>query len=140
MKLAQKILIGGKALVELGSSRSTNDTDYLINDTETNDMFIIDEENNIDYLNANGNKFFNEIFSKEKGNKTASAQSLFELKAFAFVQHCQNFKFQKVADCEFDLKFLSINFDVESAPIVKKYISTNEYLEILKIIKSAKLK
>jgi hypothetical protein len=45
----------------------------------------------VDFFNSNGNKFFNEIYKIEKGNVQASAQSLLELKAYAFVQHCQNF-------------------------------------------------
>ena len=82
-----KVLIGGKALVELGSSRSTNDVDYLVNDKSTTEMFVFDTENNTDYINANGHKFFSEIFEIEKCNEIATPQSLLELKAFSFVQH-----------------------------------------------------
>lgn len=130
-----KILIGGQALAELGSSRGTNDVDYLINEESSKDAFICDEKANIDYINANGNKFFKEIFELEKDNKIASPQSLLELKAFAFVQHCQNFKWNKVNDCEFDMKFLAINFDINSVKIVNKYVSEGELSEILKVIK-----
>ena len=129
-----KTLIGGSALVKLGSSRSTNDTDYLINDINSKEAFICDEKNNIDYLNANGNKFFKEIFEIEKGNEIASPQSLLELKAYAFVQHCQNFNWAKVNDCEFDMKFLSIKFNLKSVKIVNKYVSAGELAEIKKII------
>ncbi len=37
----KKILIGGAALVKLGSSRSTDDTDYLIFDGNSTEHFII---------------------------------------------------------------------------------------------------
>ena len=57
MKTTQKILIGGQALLELGSTRGTNDVDYLVEDKTSTEMFICDKEANIDYLNANGNKF-----------------------------------------------------------------------------------
>ena len=100
-----QILIGGRALVELGSSRSTSDTDYLVC-VNSKEAFIRDSENNIDYLNANGNDFFRAIFEVEKDNKIASPQSLLELKVYAFVQHCQNFNWQKVDDCEYDIRFL----------------------------------
>ena len=106
-----QILIGGQALRNLGSDRYTDDVDYLINDTNSNDAFICSE--NIDFCNANGNKFFAEIFAIENGNVQATPQSLFDLKAFAFVQHCQNFNFKKADASEYDLKFLVRNFGCE---------------------------
>jgi hypothetical protein len=133
-----QILIGGKALVNLGSSRGTNDTDYLVNDTTSKNAFLHDSENNIDFLNANGNKFFAEIFKIEADNEQASAQSLLELKAYAFVQHCQNFNFQKADDCEYDIKFLVRKFNLKGIKIVNKYISNGELSEISKIINSVK--
>ncbi len=107
-----KILIGGQALRNLGSDRYTDD---------------------VDYLNANGNDFFAEIFNIESGNKQASVQSLLDLKCYAFVQHCQNFNFAKADSCEYDIKFLVRNFNI-SPKIVKKYISLGELSEIEKII------
>ena len=130
-----KILVGGQALRNLGSDRYTNDVDYLVNDLNTTSAFITGE--NEDLLNANGNKFFSEIFEIENGNTQASPQSLFELKCYAFVQHCQNFNFAKADSCEYDIKFLVRNFDV-TPKIVKKYISTGELSEIVKIINSVK--
>lgn len=103
-----KILVGGQALRNLGSDRYTNDVDYLINDVTTKQAFICSE--NVDYLNANGNKLFTEIYNIEN-NEQATAQSLFDLKAYAFVQHCQNFNFSKADACEYDLKFLVRNLD-----------------------------
>lgn len=130
-----KTLIGGQALRNLGSDRHTNDVDYLINDVSTKEAFITSEK--IDYLNANGNKFFNEIFQIEKENNQATPQSLFELKAYALVQHCQNMNWAKADACEYDLKFLVRNFGC-SAKIVKKYISVGELSEITKIENSVR--
>ncbi len=135
MTTTNQILIGGQALRNLGSDRYTNDTDYLINDMTTNKVFITGSK--IDYCNANGNKFFAEIFNIEKENAQATPQSLFELKAYAFVQHCQNLNFVKADACEYDLKFLVRNFDCKPN-IVKKYISSGELSEITKIINNLK--
>jgi hypothetical protein len=131
-----KILIGGQALRNLGSDRHTNDVDYLINDLSSTEAFICSE--NEDLLNANGNKFFAEIFAIENGNEQATPQSLFELKCYAFVQHCQNFNWKKVDSTEYDIKFLVRNFDIKGSFIAKKYISSGEYSEIVKIINSVK--
>lgn len=136
MNKLNKILVGGQALRNLGSDRYTNDTDYLVNDLSTKDAFITSEE--VDYLNANGNKLFAEIYNAEKTNNQATPQSLFELKAYAFVQHCQNFNFAKADACEYDLKFLVRNFGCEPK-LVKKYISNGELSEIVKIVNSVKL-
>jgi len=135
MKIIQDILIGGQALRNLGSDRHTHDLDYLVFDASTTEAFITSEA--VDYLNANGNKFFNEIYQIEKGNSQASPQSLFELKAYALVQHCQNMNWAKADACEYDMKFLVRNFGC-SAKIVKKYISTGELSEVEKIINSVK--
>lgn len=137
MNYTDKILIGGRALVALGSSRGTQDTDYIINDTSSKAAFLHDEEANIDYINANGNKFFKEIYKMEEGNQIASPQALLELKAYSFVQHCQNFNWSKVNDAEFDIKFLCIKFNIKSVSIVKDYISEGELSEVEKVIKSA---
>ena len=136
MKEIQKILIGGQALRNLGSDRYTNDTDYLINDKSTRDAFITSDA--VDYLNANGNKFFAEVWEQEQGNKQATPQSLFELKVYAFVQHCQNFNFAKADSCEYDLKFLVRNFNITESKIARKYITNGEYSEIVKIVRSVK--
>lgn len=131
----EKILIGGQALRNLGSDRHTEDVDYLVNDTSTGNAFICSDS--VDYLNANGNKFFAEIFKIENGNEQATPNSLFELKAYAFVQHCQNFNFAKADACEYDIKFLVRNFEI-NPKIVKKYITSGEWSEVEKIIKSVR--
>ena len=136
----QKILIGGQALRQLGSDRHTNDFDYLVFDNSTNDAFITSCD--VDYLNAASNsfagRFFNEIYKTEEGNEIASPQSLLELKAFAFVQHCQNFNWAKVDSCEYDIKFLVRTFGLKSVKTVKKYISFGELMEVEKIINNVK--
>jgi hypothetical protein len=136
MKEIQKILVGGQALRNLGSDRYTEDVDFLVNDKSTTDAFI--NTVGIDYINANGNKFFNEIYNIEKGNIQATPRSLFELKVYAFVQHCQNFNFAKADSCEYDLKFLVRNFNITESKIARKYITNGEYSEIVKIIRSVK--
>ena len=136
MKNTAKILVGGQALRELGSDRYTNDVDYLINDTSSTQAFITSEKE--DLLNANGNKFFAEIFKIEKGNKIASPQSLLELKAYAFVQHCQNFNWKKVDSSEYDIKFLVRKFKLKKVTCVNKHVSYGELSEINKVIDSLK--
>ena len=136
MTTTEKILVGGQALRNLGSDRYTNDVDYLINDLTSTKAFITSEE--VDFLNANGNKFFNEIYNAEKGNEQATPQSLFELKAYAFVQHCQNFNWRKVASTEYDIQFLVREFGITESKIAKKYMSTGEYSEIVKIIRNTR--
>jgi len=133
----EQILIGGQALRNLGSDRHTEDLDYLVNDITTTETFITSKE--VDFINANGNKFFAEIFKIEEGNSIASAQSLFELKAYAFVQHCQNFNFRKADSCEYDIKFLVRKFGIKSSLVAKKYITSGEYSEVEKVINSVKL-
>jgi len=131
----QRILIGGQALRNLGSDRYTNDIDYLVNDLSSKQAFITSPE--VDLLNANGNKFFAEIFKAENGNIQATPQSLFELKCYAFVQHCQNGNWAKADSSEYDMKFLVRNFNC-TAKIVKKYVSAGELAEIQKIVNSVK--
>jgi len=135
MKTETKILIGGQALRILGSTRATNDIDYLIN-IDSKEAFL--HEENVDYLNAKRNKFFAEIFKAEKGNQIASPQSLLELKAYAFVQHLQNYNFQKADDAEYDMKFLVRKFNL-TINIVRNYVSSGELSEIMKVINSTKI-
>ena len=88
----KKLLIRGQALIKLGNDRSTNDTDYIVNNIDSKEAFIFDKANNVDYINANGNKFFAEVWKMEANNngEIASPQALLELKAYSLVQHCLN--------------------------------------------------
>lgn len=115
-----KILVGGQALKNLGSSRNTNDYDFLVHQPKENTFYT---ENDIDYLNAAKSDFFQEIWEMEQGNEQATPQSLFELKIYAFVQHCGNFRFQKADDCEYDIKFLVRHFETTEMKIIHKYIT-----------------
>ena len=142
MKKEQKqLMIGGQALVKLGSNRSTLDTDYLVNDTTSKIAFTHSKENNTDYCNANGNKFFAEIWKMEAKNngEIATPQALLELKAYSLVQHCLNGFFKKADDAEFDIKFLVRSFNLKSVSIVAKYVSAGELSEIQKVINSVKI-
>ena len=131
-----RILIGGQALRELGSSRFTNDVDYLIFDENSFEAFSFDKENNIDYMNGNSSNFAEEIYNKEKGNTIASPQSLFELKAFSLISHIRNFNADKINSTIFDLNFLNINFDINlNMPTLAKYVTKSEIEEILKEIR-----
>lgn len=132
--LANKVLIGGRALVALGSSRNTLDVDYLINDETQDDMFLHDGPANVDYINANGHKFFAEVWAAEQGRQIASAQGLLELKAYAFVQHCLNHNWKKADDAEFDLTFLVREFKLEGVKLVKKYLKPGELAEVQRVI------
>lgn len=134
--MENKIMIWGQALVQLWSSRSTKDTDYLIFDEKVKKDFLHDEDNHIDYCNAWFNKFFKEIYKIEKWNKIATPQSLLELKAYAFVQHCKNMNFQKADDCEYDMKFLIRKFDLQKTTIVNKYVNEWEMSEINRVFKN----
>ena len=140
MKNSKKLMIGGQALKNLGSDRHTEDTDFLIFDATTKEQFIFDKANNIDYINASANKFFAEVWKMESKNETgiASPQALLELKAYAFVQHCQNFNWKKVDSTEYDIKFLVREFGLNSLKIVQKFISKGELSEVLKVINSVK--
>lgn len=134
--MKNQILIGGQALRNLGSDRYTNDVDYLINDKNSKSAFITSEK--VDFLNANGNKFFAAIYKIEEGNETATPQSLLELKAYALVQHCQNFNFKKADACEYDIKFLVRKFNLKNVKIANKYITPGELSEVQKVINSVK--
>jgi hypothetical protein len=128
----EAVLIGGRALVALGSSRNTQDTDYLVNDESTDAEFIRHEDG--DLINANGHPFFKEIWGIEKGREIASPQGLLELKVFAFVQHCENGFWKKADQAEFDIKFLARQFNLTAAPIAEKYISAGAKSEVRKIL------
>ncbi len=133
-----KILIGGRALIALGSSRNTLDIDYLVNYPDSPSAFL--QEAGVDYCNAGGSepgaRFFAEIYKQEKGREIASPQSLLELKAFAFVQHCRNGHWQKADDAEYDMKFLVRKFKLTGVKIVPKYLDQGAMIEIEKIIDS----
>lgn len=136
----KRLMIGGAALQALGSSRYTMDVDYIVNDKTSKLPFIHLKATNEDLCNANGHKFFAEIWKMEAKNigPLASPQALLELKAFAFVQHCIQGHWQKADNDEFDIKFLVRQYNLSSVSLVKKYISEGELMEVEKVIKSVK--
>ena len=138
--MTKQLMIGGQALVKLGSNRTTNDTDYLINDTTCKLAFTHNNDSNIDYCNANANLFFAEVWKMEKNNngEIASPQALLELKAYCLVQHCLNGFFKKADDAEFDIKFLVREFNLTSIKIANKFMSSGELSEVNKIISSVR--
>ena len=133
----KKILIGGRALVALGSSRNTLDIDYLVDDKSTTEMFI--HRDGCDYCNANGSRFFKKIYELEKENQMATPQSLLELKAYGWVQHCLNGNWKKVTDYEYDIKFLVQNHNVRQLKIVPEFLSEGELKEVTDFINSIKV-
>jgi len=141
MKIVSKMLmIGGQALVKLGSNRTTSDTDYLINDTTTSKAFIHDVEADTDYCNANGNKFFAAVWKSEAKNigPLASPQALLELKAYSLVQHCLNGNWKKADEAEYDMKFLVRTFNLTGVKILPKYVSSGELSEVNRVINSVR--
>lgn len=138
----EKLLIGGQALVKLGSSRTTKDTDYLVNDLGSKSAFLHDTANNVDYCNANGLKFFKEVWEMEKKGggikEMASPQALLELKAFSLTQNVRNGHFQKADDAEYDIKFLVRNFNLKALKIANKHIDAGSLNHIKSLIESVK--
>ena len=137
---SKMLMIGGQALVKLGSNRTTADTDYLINDTTTGKAFIHDVEADTDYCNANGNKFFAAIWKSELKNigPLASPQALLELKAYSLVQHCLNGNWKKADEAEYDMKFLVRTFNLTGVKILPKYIASGELSEVNHVINSVR--
>lgn len=129
----KKLLIGGAALAELGSSRSTADVDYLVH-VPGGDLFQKGDSG--DLINAAAHPFFAAVWEMEAGNigRIASPQALLELKAFALAQHCRNGFWQKADDAEYDIKFLVRNFGLTGVKLVADHIEPGELSEIRKII------
>ena len=123
----KRLMIGGHAMKKYGSSRETNFTEYLIDSEETDSAFIQDKANNIGYYNANGSKFYTEIWQMEENNygQIASPQALLELTVYAFVQPDIYDTFHKL-NAETDIKFLVRKFKLKKVTIVDRYI-TAEY-------------
>ena len=140
---AKRLMIGGQALVKLGSNRTTANTVYLVSMLGMPD-FVHDKEANIDYCNASGQgiagKFFAEVWKMEANNigELASPQALLELKAFSFAQHYSNGRFRKADESEFDIKFLVREFGIKQIKIARKYLSAEELSEVEKVINSVR--
>ena len=129
----EKRLVGGQKLRDLGSSRYTDDVDYLIFDSSSTDLFINSIEE--DLINCANHPFYTEIWNAGE----VTAELLLEMSAFTFVQHCLNMNFDKADTKEFDIKFLTrlLEGKVE-LKIVNKYVSVGELAEVSKIIESVR--
>ena len=134
----KKLLIGGAALQALGSSRATQDVDYLVHDAASDELFI--KTGGGELVNAAAHPFFGAVWLMESGNlgPIASPQALLELKAFALVQHCRHGFWQKADDCEYDIRFLVRQFGVSEVRLVVEHIDAGEMSEVKKIIKSVR--
>jgi len=131
----KKLLIGGQALRSYGSSRHTSDFDYLVFNSEEKVFFFTEEA---DYINAAKNAFFFAVWEAEQGNTTgiASLDAIAELKAYSYVQDCQNRNWAKADNAEFDLKFCA-RMGAKLPTIVQKYIDKGIFAnEIAKIWKN----
>lgn len=130
-------MIGGQALRQLGSTRWTEDTDYLVYDERVDEVFIHDRENNVDYCNAAKHPLFRKIWETQQGNEgpLASPQALLELKLFAWVNHLVNGFLKKAVADESDIKFLMLEFPqlVESKCTVW-HVTTGQAGEIKKFL------
>jgi len=134
MKKDEKILIGGAALRRLGSDRHTDDMDYLVW-LENEPVFIHHAEG--DEVNAAAHNFLAKIWKACRPSEgVADPQTLLELKAWAFVNYCQNFDFRHADKAEYDIKFLVRHFNVMETPILTKFAHAGELAEVAKIIAS----
>jgi hypothetical protein len=128
-------LIGGQKLRELGSSRYTDDIDYLIYDPENPELFI--RKPGMDIVNAAAHPFYTEVWNLDADSEDISLRALFELCAFTFVNHCENGFWERADEKEFDIKFLArkmggnVNFD-----ITRKYVSVGAAREVEKILEN----
>ena len=128
----EKILIGGAALRRHGSDRHTDDVDYLVWIKDA-PVFIHKAEG--DLVNAAAHNFLAEVWeSCNPSEGVADPQSMLELKAWAFVNYCQNGDFRHADKAEYDIKFLVRHFDVTKTPILAKVAHAGELAEVAKII------
>lgn len=139
--ITRSLLIGGYALRLLGSSRYTEDVDYLVYEPSRAETFWHNEAHNIDYVNAHGHPFFNAVWQAEASNKSGRAmpQSLLELKAFALIQYYQDRAFQKADDAEFDIKFLVRSTGVKTVQLLGDYVNTEDLIKVIALIASTRM-
>lgn len=126
-----RVMIGGKAMNFYGSNRLTMDTDYLVYEPGK-ELFYQEEKGDI--INAAAHGFLKDVWAVEKENQIVSPQGLLELKAFAFINHCQTGAFRKSYDDEYDIKFIAREFDLTDVPLIKKHMHPGEYAEIKKLL------
>lgn len=137
------ILIGGKKLLVLGSDRHSDDFDFLIYNENDKEIFSSDGDNNTDYINAANHPLLKSVWNNEIKNNEITITGLLTLCGWAFVNHCQNFNWQKADAKEYDIRFLvryakNHNIDLDFA-ILKNNLHSGEFEEIMKIVESTKI-
>ena len=129
----EKRLVGGQKMREMGSTRHTDDLDYLVYDESDSRLFINSESQ--DFINCANHKFYEAIWNLG----TVDAQAMLEMAAFTFVQHCMNGNFVKADSKEFDIKHLArlIGKDAK-IKIANEFITAGQEQEVKRIITSVK--
>ena len=129
----EKRLVGGQKMREMGSTRHTDDLDYLVYDESDSRLFINSESQ--DFINCANHKFYEAIWNLG----TVDAQAMLEMAAFTFVQHCMNGNFDKADTKEYDIKFLArlIGKDAK-IKIANEFITAGQEQEVKRIITSVK--
>ena len=129
----EKRLVGGQKMREMGSTRHTDDLDYLVYDESDSRLFINSDEQ--DFINCANHKFYEAIWNLG----TVDAQAMLEMAAFTFVQHCMNGNFVKADSKEFDIKHLArlIGKDAK-IKIANEFITAGQEQEVKRIINSVK--
>lgn len=130
-------LIGGQALRALGHDRHTDDVDFFVN-VPGQALFTHEDEG--DLVNAAAHNFLSDVWAAMTidENGVADPQTLGELKAWSFIQHCQNMNWKKVAATEYDMMFLAREFGVTEFPILAKFAHAGEMTEIARVVARAK--
>ena len=132
MKKEKKILIGGQALRRLGHDRHTDDVDYLVN-RPGEELFIHTAEG--DLINAAAHNFLSHVWESVTVNEgVADAQTLFELKAWSWIQYLQNMDFRAAAKAEYDMAFLVRDHGIVDAPILRTVAHAGEMAELDKFV------
>jgi hypothetical protein len=132
MNNEQRYLIGGARMVELGSDRRTDDTDFLVN--RADEPLFIHEEGNVDLINAAAHPFYMAIWN-EAQTTGITPELMLEMKSFSLAQHLMNGNWSKVASTEYDMNRLVIDFEVRQTPICAKFLTPSELCEVKKAIK-----
>jgi hypothetical protein len=129
----EKRLVGGQKMREMGSTRHTDDLDYLVYDESDSRLFINSESQ--DFINCANHKFYEAIWNLGE----ITAQAMLEMAAFTFVQHCMNGNFVKADSKEFDIKHLArlIGKDAK-IEIANEFITAGQEQEVKNIITSVK--
>lgn len=141
MQTDKQLMIGGQALFKLGSTRHTEDTDYLIYDESVKTAFIHDRENNVDYCNAAANPLFKRVWQLEEANigPLASPQALLELKLYAWVQHLVNGHGEKALHDEHDIKWLLLKYkELTESKAAVWHVTVGQAREINKFLVEAR--